>query len=271
MMNLTLTCSHFKMSKIVTLITDFHTSDGYMGAVYGVLKSINPELDIVTVTCNIPPADIRKASRALINCFRFYPEGTIHMVVVDPTVGQHRRSLLINDDRYYYVGPDNGVFTPVFKSDREFDCFHITNSKYSLASDSETFHGRDIFAPAAAYLSLGIPPDEFGPKIDNPVHIVDPEPEITGHDILGSIIDIDIFGNLVTNIPAELTKQKSIIKICGYIIDGISISFADVKEKQPLAYIGSSGNLEIAINRGHAANFFGAAIFDKLKVSDANS
>ncbi len=270
-MNLALTCSHFRMGKIITLITDFRTSDGYMGAVYGVLKSINPELDIITVASNIPPADIRKASRALVNCFRFYPEGTIHMVVVDPTVGQQRRSLLIHDDRYYYVGPDNGVFTPVFKYAGEFNCYHITNSKYRLASGSETFHGRDLFAPAAAYLSLGIPPEEFGPKIDDPVYIVDPEPEQIGHDITGNVIDIDAFGNLVTNIPAEMIKQKSIIKICGNKINGISRSYADVKEKQPLAYIGSSGNLEIAINRGHAANFFGAAIFEELKVIDVES
>jgi S-adenosyl-L-methionine hydrolase (adenosine-forming) len=256
------------MSNIVTLITDFRTSDGYMGAIFGVIKSINPELDLITIASNIPPADIRKASRALANSYLFYPENSIHMIVVDPTVGPLRRALIVDDGRYLFLGPDNGVLTPVLKNCPDCKCYDVQNKKYQLVSGSETFHGRDLFAPVAAYLSLGIPPDEFGPPVTDPVIIEDPVPEKVGRDILGKVIDIDAFGNLVTNIPAEMIPDNPIITVCGRKIAGVSKSYADVVEKQPLAYIGSSGTLEIAINRGNAANYFGAFIFEDLKITD---
>ena len=254
------------MSKIITLITDFRTTDGYMGAVYGVIKSIDPQADIITVASNIPAADIRKGSRALKNSYQFYPEGTIHVVVVDPTVGPKRRCLLVTDGFYYFIAPDNGVLTPVFKRAKGFTCYQITNEKYRLASESETFHGRDVFAPTAAYLSKGIPAEEFGEKIDDPVMIVDPEPEVVGTEIIGKIVDIDTFGNLVTNIPSSMVCKECTVTIGGFTIVGLSKSYADVPEKQPLAYIGSIGYLEIAVNRGDAANHFGTLVFDEIKV-----
>ncbi|MCD6162380.1 MAG: SAM-dependent chlorinase/fluorinase [candidate division Zixibacteria bacterium] len=259
------------MKKIVTLITDFGTSDGYMGAVYGVLKSINPEIDIIIITCAVPPADIRKASRALINSCSFYPDETIHMVVVDPTVGPKRRSIIVRDERYYYIGPDNGVFTPVFKSSSDYECFQINNPKYRLTTGSETFYGRDLFAPAAGYITLGVPLDDFGPKINDPVIINEPLPEKIKNDIIGKVIDIDFFGNLVTNIPADMVKQDSKFIVCGCKITGLSKSYADVEAKQPLAYIGSTDYVEIAINGGHAANYFGALIYEEVKVVDYNN
>lgn len=257
------------MRKIVTLITDFRTSDGYMGAVFGVLKSINPDVDIITIASNIPPADIRKASRVLASSYRFYPDGTVHMVVVDPTVGPERRALLISDDRYFLLGPDNGVLTPVLESSPDCKCYNITNEKFRLSSGSETFHGRDLFAPVASYLTLGIPPEEFGPEINDPMRLEYPEPERIGNDIIGIVIDIDSFGNLVTNIPSEMVDEDTTIIICGHTIRGLSRSYADVPEKQPLAYIGSSGYLEVAINKGNAANYFGALIFEEVKIMGA--
>lgn len=257
------------MAKIVTLITDFRTSDGYMGAVFGVLKSINPDVDIITIASNIPPADIRKASRVLASSYRFYPTGTIHMVVVDPTVGADRRALLISDGSYFFLGPDNGVLTPVLKDTPNCKCYSITNEKYRLATGSETFQGRDLFAPVASYLTLGVPPDEFGSEINDPVKIEYPEPEIIGNDIIGKVIDIDSFGNLVTNIPSEMVDRDVTIVICGRTIKGLSRSYADVLEKQPLTYIGSSGYLEVAINKGNAANYFGALILEEIKLIGA--
>ncbi len=256
------------MKRIITLITDFRTTDGYMGAVYGVIKSITPDSEIVTISHNIPPEDIRKASRALKNSYQFYPEGTIHMVVVDPTVGPHRRGLIVYDGDYYFVGPDNGVFTAVYKKATDFHCYQISNDKYRLSSQSETFHGRDIFAPTAAYIARGVPPEEFGPQVDDPVMLKDPEPEKIGDEIYGKIVDIDAFGNLVTNIPADFIHSSVRICVCGHKIEGLQKSYNDVPEKQPLAYIGSIGHLEIAINRGNAANFFGALLFDEVKVLD---
>lgn len=257
------------MAQIVTLITDFRTIDGYMGAVFGVLKSINPEIEIITIASNIPPADIRKASRVLFNSYRFYPQGTIHVVVVDPTVGSDRRALLLSDRRYFFLGPDNGVFTTVLNASAECECYHITNTKYRIASGSNTFHGRDLFAPAAAYLTLGVPPQEFGPRVDDPVTIDDPRPERIGDALIGKVIDIDSFGNMVTNIPACMIDNDSVIVVCGRTIEGLSQSYADVPEKCPLAYIGSSGNLELAINRGNAANYFGALLFEEVKIIGA--
>jgi hypothetical protein len=255
------------MSGIVTLITDFGTSDGYMGAIYGVLKSINPRLEIITIASNIPPADIRKASRAFANSYRFYPPATVHMVVVDPTVGSQRRALIVDDGRYFCLGPDNGVLTPVLKSNPKSDCYQISNEKYLLLSDSRTFHGRDLFAPAAAYLSLGIPPEEFGPRVTDPVTIEDPVPSKFGNEIIGNVIDIDAFGNLVTNITAEFLPANPIIEIRGHTIKGLLRSYADAPPNEPLAYIGSSGMLEIAINRGNAAAHFGAIIFEEIKIT----
>jgi len=254
------------MGRIITLITDFTTTDGYMGAVYGVIKSINPEAEIITIASNIPPADIRKAARALYNSYRFFPDGTIHVVVVDPTVGQRRRALLMTDGKYYFAGPDNGVLTPVLISSPDFECHRIDNVKFKLSAQSETFHGRDLFAPAAAYLSMGISLDEFGPPVDDPIKITDPEPEKIGNEIIGIVIDIDAFGNLVSNIPGDMVKNDSTFIFCNHVIKGLSKSYADVEEKQPLAYIGSFGNLEIGINRGNAANFFGSLLFDEVKI-----
>lgn len=259
------------MNKIVTLITDFRTNDGYMGAVYGVLKSINPNLEIVTISSSIPAADIRKASLVLSNSYRFYPQETIHMVVVDPSVGPKRRALIVDDGRYLFLGPDNGVLTPAYKGGKSVRIFQITNDKYRLAARSETFHGRDLFAPAAAYLSLGIPPDEFGPQIDDPQILELGQPEFLGGEIIGKVIDIDAFGNLITNIPGDSVAKNDIIKFCGRTINGLSRSYADVPEKHPLAYIGSSNTLEIAINRGDAANYFGALIDEEVRVIKAEA
>ena len=259
------------MSRIITLITDFRTTDGYMGAVYGVIKSINPEIEILTVASTIPPADIRKAARALQNCYRFYPAGTLHMVVVDPTVGSGRRAIIIDDGRYLFIGPDNGVFTSVLKAVADCSCHQIVNAKYRLAPGLETFHGRDLFAAAAAYLSLGIPLDEFGPQINDPVMIEEPVPEIIGDEIIGQVIDIDAFGNLVSNIPADLIAADSIIVTGGHYIKGVCDCYAAVREKQPLAYIGSTGFLEIAINKGNAANYFGTLIFDEVRIKKSES
>jgi len=254
------------MGRIITLITDFTTTDGYMGAVYGVIKSINPAVEIITIASDISAADIRKAARALYNSYHFYPEGTIHIVIVDPTVGQRRRALLMNDGKYYFIGPDNGVLTPVITNSPGFECYRIDNEKYMLSSQSETFHGRDLFAPAGAYLSLGVSLDEFGPPINDPIKITDPEPERIGKEIIGIVIDIDAFGNLVTNIPGEMVKSNSTFIFCNHVIKGLSRSYTDVEEKQPLTYIGSFGNLEIGINRGNAANFFGSLLFDEVKI-----
>jgi S-adenosyl-L-methionine hydrolase (adenosine-forming) len=256
------------MAGLVTLITDFATSDGYMGAIYGVLKSINPSLEILTITSSIPPADIRKASRALANSYRFFPPKTIHLVVVDPTVGQLRRALIVDDGRFYCLGPDNGVLSPILKASPECRCFQITNTKYLLNAESQTFHGRDLFAPVAGYLSLGIPPEEFGPLVKDPVIIEDPIPSQYGNEIIGNVVDIDAFGNLITNITPDLIPANPVIRICGHTIKGISKSYVDVPDKSPLAYIGSSGSLEIGVNRGNAAVYFGAIIFEEIKIKD---
>jgi hypothetical protein len=259
------------MKRIITLITDFRSTDGYTGAVCGVIKSINPEAEIVDISHNIPPGDIRKGSRALKNSYPFFPRGTINIAVVDPTVGPSRREIVVYDGVYYFIGPDNGIFTPVYKRSPDFTCYQIASGQYRLTSESETFHGRDVFAPAAAYISKGVPPEEFGPRLDDPVMLKDPEAEIIGNYVIGKVIDIDTFGNLVTNISAKLIKPNAVFKLCGHHINGLSKSYAEVDEKQPLAYIGSIGHLEIAINRGNAANFFGALVFDEVKVENPDS
>lgn len=242
------------MKRIVTITTDFGLEDHYVGAMKGAILSINPDARIIDISHEIPPHDIFKGAFTLRNFYRYFPKGTIHVAVVDPGVGSQRKPIAVEADGAIFVGPDNGVFSFIYRGSKSVKVFEITNSKYMLSDVSFTFHGRDIFAPAAAHLSLGVSVEDLGKRVRKPVELPIKEPEVRKNEIIGEFIYLDSFGNLVTNIPSDLLKHESTIFIGKRVIKGISKSYADVSIGKLVAVLGSSGFLEISVNQGRACD-----------------
>lgn len=254
---------------IITLITDFGTKDGYVGAVKGVIKRINPEAEILDITHDIEPFDILGAAFTLNNFYRYFPQNTIHLAVVDPGVGSKRQPLLIKSEDFCFVGPDNGIFSFVLQNEKITEIISLSNDKYHLSKSSNTFHARDVFAPVAAYLSLGVDVKEFGAPAGECFKLVIPPPQTSKKGIVGEIIHIDNFGNLMTNIDAESLKVKRIIRIeiKRAKIDRISQSYFEIPENKIGAVIGSSGFLEIAMNQRNTDKVLKANIGTPVKIN----
>jgi hypothetical protein len=243
---------------IITLITDFGTRDGYVGTMKGVILKINPLVRLVDITHEVSPQDIFEAGFILKNSYRYFPDKSIHLVVVDPGVGSKRRAILVEAGNHFFIGPDNGVFSFVYKSERIEKIVELTNKRYFLPYISNTFHGRDIFAPAAAYLSKGTPFEDFGGTCNDVVRFDIPEPETERGIIKGVVLHVDRFGNLISNISEVLFRDLARKGMCeisvgGEVLGDIKSSYSEVKEKQVLALFGSSGYLEIAV-RGQNAS-----------------
>jgi hypothetical protein len=261
-------------AQIITLITDFGYRDGYVGAMKGVMLNIFPKATIVDISHDIAPQDIDSAAFVLNSAYNFFSPGTVHVVVVDPGVGSARRILAAAAGGHLFLAPDNGVLKFVLEKNKPADMYHVNNSKYFLAEVSRTFHGRDIFAPAAAHLAKGIPIAELGPpvrdwKIGRLPRLVEREREI-----VGEIIYVDRFGNLISNIPGDVLQRSHhtqiVVKIAGAVIDGLVASYFAGKKNQPVALIGSAGYLEIAVNGGNAQKTLGRQIGDEVNVNFAN-
>jgi S-adenosyl-L-methionine hydrolase (adenosine-forming) len=246
---------------IITLTTDFGTDRGYVGAMKGVIKSINPEVSIVDISHTITPHDILEGALTVAEAAPFFPRGTIHAVVVDPGVGSEREGIIVSTERQVYVGPNNGVFDLVLKHSVDCDAMRIIDSQYLLPRLSETFHGRDVFAPVAAFLSLGILPDELAEPISEITGLKLLQPIIAPDIIEGVVIAIDRFGNLISNISVEdidrLPDGPPIIRLGDNRIDGLVSTYSEVEPGEPAAMIGSGGMLEIAVNRGRATETLG--------------
>lgn len=247
-----------KASGFITLMTDFGLADGFVATMKGVIYSINPKAIITDITHEINPYNLLGASFIFNSVYRFFPKGTVHVVVVDPGVGSERRPLAIETENYYFVAPDNGVLSLAIENEKVLKIVELSKPKYFLSEISNTFHGRDIFAPVSANLSLGVKLDLMGNRVDDIVKISAPEPKISENEIIGEIIYIDRFGNLITNVSQDLIKKlsagKSIIIIAGNkTIMKISRSYADAPIGQLLAIYNSFGNLEIAVNTGNAS------------------
>ena len=261
---------------LIVLLTDFGYKDPYVGVMKGVIKSINPSAEIIDLTHEVRRQDVYQAAIILYVSTRYFPRNTVFVSVVDPGVGSSRRALLIKTRNYYFIGPDNGSLYPAAASDSIMSVYDISNSKYRLYRVSHTFHGRDIFAPIAAWLSLGIPPEILGEEIpvESIVKINIPEPEIIENKIVGKAIYIDIFGNIMTNIREELLTN--IIKYGNELHIGVNNktitckyvpSFSHVEEGETACYINSWGYFEIAINKGNAAEKYNAKIGDKITIT----
>lgn len=256
---------------VVTLTTDFGLSDGYVGTMKGVLLRVCPDVRIIDITHQVAPQDTLEASLVLQNAYPYFPVGTVHIVVVDPGVGSDRRQILLTTREYFFVGPDNGTFTRILESGDDVSVYEISNPQLMLANISHTFHGRDIFAPAAAYLVRGVPPEEFGPRVTDPVTVSIPTPRIYIDRIGGEVIYVDSFGNIVTNISQaqfdEAVAGRNVqISINGKSIERLQRSYLEGEQGRALALFGSSGLLEIAVAGGRADRRIGAGKGDTVLV-----
>ena len=243
---------------IITLLTDFGTSDYFVGAMKGVILSINPDATIVDITHEIPPRDIETAAFNLLSCYRDLPAGTIHVAVVDPGVGSDRRAIILDCAGQFFVGPDNGLFSWICEREGDWSATHMTNQKFFRKPVSNTFHGRDIFAPVAAALSRGQQPRQFGPALTDIVQLPSFAPAtIDEYTIEGRIIHIDRFGNCVTNFTRQTLASRGStswrIVLNGCEIDSFRRFFADASFGEILAIVGSAGFIEICARDGSAA------------------
>ncbi len=249
-----------KKSGIITLITDFGISDPYVGMMKGVILAINRDAQIIDLTHEVEVGSILQASGYLRETFLYFPEGTIHMAVVDPGVGSERRLLAMEAKGHFFVGPDNGIFWPIIEDFKPRHTVQLTKAKYFLPHVTQTFHGRDIFAPVAAYISLGEGLENMGPRIADPVRLSYPIPKTINEILYGQIIRVDHFGNLITNIRRDdlegfLKSAKPLIQTGNFTIRRLSMTYADTEEGEPLALINSSDQLEIAVNLGRASQY----------------
>lgn len=270
----------------IVFTTDFGLADPYVGVMKGVVLGINPRAALIDLTHQISPQNVRQAAFVLAYSAPFFPPGSVHVVVVDPQVGTSRRALLLVTPQARFVAPDNGVLSyvvrdyldsPQQREDRVripqgLAAYSLTNSEHWLHPVSHTFHGRDIFAPAAAHLSLGISPESLGERVDDMGWLPAPQPVVAAGAIRGEVVYIDHFGNLVTNIPAQALAELSTaqVKVKGRIIRGLSRTFHDPSTRLAgglLALIGSHGHLEIALRDGSAARSLGADVGEGVEVT----
>ncbi len=256
---------------MITLTTDFGYKDPFVGMMKGVILSINPDVQIVDITHGISPYNIMEAAVVIGESYKYFPPKSIHVVVVDPGVGSARRPILIETAEHIFVGPDNGVFTEIFNSYSSFQVLHITADYYFLHKQSSTFHGRDVFAPVAAWLSRGIRAINFGEPITDYVKLELPVPSIESNRISGEVIFLDRFGNAITNIKAEhlqATLQKDTLRVLvkDRHID-IKSHYSEADDNEPHALINSSGHLEIFVYMRSASETLGINVGDPVSVT----
>ena len=245
------------MAAVITLTTDFGVRDPYVAEMKAVILGLNPAVRLVDVTHEVPAHDVMEGALAVHAMVAVCPEGTIHVAVVDPGVGTSRRGLVVAASGQFLVGPDNGIFTPLL-SDSGWQAFELSAPEFRRASVSATFHGRDVFAPAAAHLSLGVTPTSFGLPVTDPVRLaLVPTREVVG-GVEGRVIHVDRFGNLVTSIDSETVERLSggagsLTVQIGDRRMPVVRTYGDLPSGGAGALVGSHGRLEVAIREGNAA------------------
>lgn len=254
---------------VVTLTTDFGVTDPYVAAMKGVLRTRCPDLSIDDLTHAIPPQDVAAASRFLAGALPWYPRGCIHLAVVDPGVGGPRYPIAVRAAGHTLIGPDNGIFTQVLQAWPLEEARRIENPAIAGANVSKTFHGRDIFAPAAGALAAGFAWEELGARLASVMQLALPAPcRRDGHTFHGQVLAFDHFGNALTNLPAKLlpTPQHCEVHLAAHSFSCIQSTYADVAPGTPLALYGSSGHLEIAVRDGSAREILGISVGDPVAV-----
>jgi len=267
--------------RIITLTTDFGDKDGYAGVMKGVILGIDPRAVIVDITHQIDPQDLVQAAFSIRSSFRYFPSGTVHVVVVDPGVGTGRAVVAFELAGHIFLGPDNGVFSLVRSEEEMRWLVAVDNPDLFHHPVSDTFHGRDIFAPVAAHIQNGVSPDQLGLPM-NPADMValdySPPRVLNKKEITGQIIDVDRFGNLISDIDADLigslprvqSNRSVIVRLGNHRIDGLATTYQNSRPGSFVAYIGSRGFLEIALNQGNAAAHIGIGKGSVVHVSIEN-
>ena len=276
------------MSRIITLTTDFGLTDGFVGAMKGVILSINPDATLVDITHAIAPHAQRIEQGAFLFAAsaRYFPANAIHVVVIDPGVGSTRRAIALQAGETIYVAPDNGVLSlairdwrletlresPISNLQSPIRAVHLNRPAYWLPRVSNTFHGRDLFAPVAAHLSLGAPLEALGDPIDDWVRLSWCAAAFrSGDEIAGRVVHIDRFGNIVTNIGEEMLagmdRARIVVRIGGRVVRGVKTTYADAARGELIALISSAWQLEVAVCEGSAAQTLGARLGDEIAVA----
>ncbi len=254
---------------IITLTTDFGLEDPFVGIMKGVILGIAPEAQLVDITHEIHSYDILEAAFVVDSIYRYFPPGTVHVVVVDPGVGSARRPMAAAAEGQFFVAPDNGVLSPVLHTDRSAavpQVYRITNESLFLDSVSRTFHGRDIFAPVAAHLARGTPIESVGPRILDFAIRAFPRPRPQGDKLVGIVLRIDKFGNIITNFRREHLRKDFTIRIAGLSITRLCDSFSEAEPGEFFAIEGSAGYIELALNQGSAAERLNVGLGNEIEV-----
>lgn len=251
------------MPRFITLTTDFGISDYYTGAMKGVIYNINPAATVVDISHSVQSFDLLDGAMMIAQSYSYYPKDSIHVVVVDPGVGTNRRPILATVGSHYFIAPDNGVLSLVFEREERIQVRHITSTHYFVQPVSQTFHGRDIFAAVAGWLSKGVETSKFGETVEDYVKFVAPRAKSgDGNQVKGLVLKVDKFGTLVTNItPADVAGMfggEFKINVGNATVTKLVSNYAEGAKGEAFAIIGSGGFLEISVNRGSAAQVTGA-------------
>lgn len=260
--------------QIITLLTDFGIADIFVGSMKGVILGINPQSQVVDLSHEVPPHDIRAGAFLLHSAVRYFPPGTIHVAVVDPGVGSERRPLLVFTAEQYFLAPDNGLLSYVLDLEPEAEIRELTAKQYFLGSIGSTFHGRDIFAPAAAWLSRGEPIESFGPLVETIVRFEVRRPILEAGKLIGEVQHIDRFGNLVTNIANENLRELAgldfheavHVRVGHTEVKGLHRCYADGAPGNLCGLINSDGWLELFCSQGRADNLAKAKMGERVEV-----
>jgi S-adenosylmethionine hydrolase len=250
---------------IITLTTDYGTNDHLVGAMKGVILKIQPEAQIVDINHSVLPYDVLDGALCIGAAYRYFPARTVHLVVVDPGVGTPRRPIIATINNQYFVAPDNGVLSVVYGREDPILVHHITSEHYFLRPVSATFHGRDIFAPVAAWLTKNWQTEAFGEAVEDFIKFALPRPKTQQGMLRGAVLRVDTFGNLMTNfaledLPEAMRRPGAIsMSVGGKPVKKLVETFADGPVNEAVALLGSSGFIEIALNKGNAAAALGAA------------
>jgi S-adenosylmethionine hydrolase len=255
---------------IIALTTDFGYKDPFVGIMKGIIAGVNPEARVIDLSHGVAPQDIMGAALILRHSVNHFPRGTIHVAVVDPGVGSARRPILIEAIGNYFVGPDNGVLSLALADEKPVRIIHLSNAAYHRQPVSSTFHGRDIFAPVAAHLSLGTAVTAFGEAVPDFSRIAWPSIAKSPSGLQGEIVYIDGFGNLCTNVTEDdlkgLPRDKLAISVGNVAIQGLAANYAADGKSRFIALINSWGLLEVAVFQGNAQHHCGARVGDKIHI-----
>jgi len=255
-----------------TLTTDFGLKDGFAAVLKGVIWGICPEAQIADISHSIAPQNVLEGAFTLWRAYTFFPAGTVHIAVVDPGVGTRRRPIAARLGEYTFVGPDNGLFTPIYNDASRLgwvvEIVHLTNERYWLPAVSHIFHGRDIFAPVAAHLANGVVPRDMGPLIDDPVRLALPVPEKTSFGWHAHVTVVDVFGNLTTDLPAVCLPdgEGALFRLRGREVRGLVTSYGERSTGELVALVDSENFIELAEVNGNAARTLQAQVGDIVEV-----